>query len=196
MIQSTAESLSVPIVTLLYSYIIGYAAITNNSPLFQGPRLWKASVPCYDHCQDKGERGERRRADNPVPLANSQISPSAHSPLAKANSMTSTASAYGEHQSYEMPRKQCQEHLVNSTNHQHNGQMQAKHCGSCCRHPCYRHRSIVFQFKNIYHQNYSSKSFIFNFLFSSPKRLLQNYFVENVWEKRSHTKKTLLNYFF
>ena len=65
-----------------------------------------------------------------------------------------------------------QEHSVNSTNHQHNGRMQAKHCGSYCRHPCYRHRSIVFQFKNIYHQNYSSKSFIFNFLFSSPKRLL------------------------
>jgi len=57
--------------------------------LFQGLRLRKASIPCYDNCQDKGERGERRRADNSVPLANSQVSPSAHFPLAKANSMTS-----------------------------------------------------------------------------------------------------------
>lgn len=120
-----------------------------------------------------GERGEGRRADSSVPLASSQVSPSAHFPLAKANSMTSDCfSLWRTSVLWNAQKAGSRQHSVNSTNHQNNGQIHAKHGSSYCRHPCYRHRSIVFQFKNIYHQNYSSKSFIFNFLFSSPKRLL------------------------
>lgn len=88
MTQSKAEY-TLSFYIYLYSYInlnrLGYAAVTNNLSLFQGLRLREASTPCYKNCQDKVERGDRRRVDNSVPLTNSQIFASAHIPLAKPN---------------------------------------------------------------------------------------------------------------